>query len=86
MSENMGPSFAEAIGKDREAFLELDSTGLNSLHSLALGGSAACVRILLEAGMDHRAKTRSGKTALELATMMEWPRVVELLRGAETKS
>lgn len=83
MSENMAVGLAEAVGKGREAFFELDAAGLNSLHSLALGGSAACVKVLLQAGADPHAKTRSGRTALELATMMGWPRVVELLRDAE---
>jgi hypothetical protein len=83
MSENMADGLAEAVGKDRKAFFELGVAGLNTLHSLALGGSAAGVKVLLEAGADPHAKTRSGRTARELATMMEWPRVVELLRAAE---
>lgn len=83
MSENMADGLAEAIGKRREAFFALGGAGLNTLHSLALGGSLACVRVLLEAGADPHAKTRSGKTALELATMMGWPRVAELLRNAK---
>jgi uncharacterized protein YegJ (DUF2314 family) len=83
MSENMADGLAEAIGKDRKAFFELGPAGLNTLHSLALGGSAAGVKVLLAAGADPRMKTRSGKTALELAAMMGWPRVVQLLRDAE---
>jgi uncharacterized protein YegJ (DUF2314 family) len=82
MSENMAPGLAEAIGKDREAFFELGPSGLNTLHSLALGGSAACVKALLEANADPHVKTKGGKTALELARTMGWPRVVELLRAA----
>jgi uncharacterized protein YegJ (DUF2314 family) len=83
MSENMASGLAEAVGKARAAFFELDAAGLNTLHSLALGGSAAGVKVLLEAGADPHAKTTSGRTALELATMMGWPRVVELLRAAK---
>ncbi len=79
MSENMAQGIAEEIEKNREAFFALGSDGLNTLHSPALGGSAACVKALLEAGADPRAKTKSGKTALDLATMMEWPRVVGAL-------
>jgi uncharacterized protein YegJ (DUF2314 family) len=85
MSENMANGLAEAIGKDRQAFFELGPVGLNTLHSLALGGSAACIRVLLEEGADPQMKTRSGRTAIELATMMEWPRVVELLRDAPAR-
>jgi uncharacterized protein YegJ (DUF2314 family) len=83
MSENMADGLAEAVEKDRGAFFALGPAGLNTLHSLALGGSAAGVRVLLKAGADPHLKTRSGRTALELAEMMGWPRVVELLRGAE---
>ena len=83
MSENMGPSLADAVAKDPAAFFELGPSGLNTLHSLALGGSAACVRVLLAAGADPHLKTKSGKTALELATLMGWPRVVALLQGAQ---
>jgi len=83
MSENMADGLAEAVAKERQAFFELGTTGLNALHSLALGGSAAGVKVLLAAGADPHVKTRSGRTALELATMMEWPRVVELLRNAK---
>jgi uncharacterized protein YegJ (DUF2314 family) len=83
MSENMAPRVAEAVAEDRDGFFALGPIGLNPLHSLALGGSAACVKALLEAGADPTTPTRSGKTALDLATVMDWPRVVELLREAE---
>jgi hypothetical protein len=82
MSENMAAGLAAAVGKDRDAFFELGEAGLNGLHSLALGGSTAGVKVLLEAGADPHMTTRNGRTALELATMMGWPRVVELLRNA----
>ena len=85
MSENMGDSLAEAIAQDRAGFLELGAAGLNTLHSLALGGSAAGVRVLLAAGADPHLRTKSGRTARELAEMMGWPRVVELLREAEAR-
>lgn len=88
MSENMAKKLREEIGKHRAAFLE-EATGdeqLTVLHSLALGGSAACVRVLLENGANPLLKTRSGKTARELAEQMGWPGVVELLRAAESKA
>jgi len=84
MSENMASGFASALDDHREAFFELGPDGLNALHSLALGGSAACVKVLLEAGADPSVKTASGKTARELAEFMGWPRVVALLGSAES--
>ncbi|MEZ4372263.1 MAG: DUF2314 domain-containing protein [Polyangiaceae bacterium] len=84
MSENMGPSLREAVTSNPDAFFSLGDDGLNMLHSLALGGSAAGVRELLASGADPRVKTaHTGRTARDLAEMMGWPRVVELLRAAE---
>ncbi|MCB9585838.1 MAG: DUF2314 domain-containing protein [Polyangiaceae bacterium] len=84
MSENMAPSLEQAIAGNREAFFSLGEDGLNTLHSLALGGSAAGVRVLLAHGADPSVKTaNTGRTARDLAEMMGWPRVVELLRAAE---
>jgi ankyrin repeat protein len=79
----MAKDLAAAVEGDRSGFLELGASGLNTLHSLALGGSAACVKVLLSVGADPRVKTKRGKTALELAEAMGWPRVVELLRDAQ---
>ena len=83
MSENMARDLIEQVGRDREAWFALGREGLNTLHSLALGGSLACVRALLEAGADPHVKTKRGKTARDLATMMGWPRVADVLRDAE---
>jgi uncharacterized protein YegJ (DUF2314 family) len=85
MSENMASGLAEAIEKDRNGFFEIGPAGLNTLHSLALGGSAACVKALLDAGADPRAKTAKGRTSRELAETMGWPRVVSMLRSEEAK-
>lgn len=83
MSENMAAGFAQAVDKDPQGFLQsCDDDGLTTLHSLALGGSAAGVRVLLEKGADPRARTKAGHTALDLAELMGWSRVADLLRGA----
>jgi uncharacterized protein len=86
MSENMAPALADAVAKDRAGFLELGPSGLSTLHSFALGGSAACVAALLRSGADPRLKTKHGKTARELAMMMGWPRVEKLLLEAEART
>jgi len=83
MSENMAKGLAEAIDANREAFFELGDEGLNTLHSMTLGGSAACVKVLLDAGADPSQKTSQGRTPRELAETMGWPRVVALLQDAE---
>jgi len=83
MSESMASGFASVLEDNKESFFELGPDGLNALHSLALGGSSACVKVLLAAGADPSVKTSKGKTARELAQSMGWPRVVALLKNAE---
>jgi len=83
MSESMASGFESVLEDNKESFFEVGSEGLNTLHSLALGGSAACVKVLLAAGADPRVLTSKGKTARQLAEQMGWPRVVALLEAAE---
>lgn len=81
MSANMSKELAKAVDQNPNAFLrDADESGLTMLHSLALGGSAACVEVLLAKGADVSRKTRSGKTAHELATQMGWPNVAALIQ------
>ena len=87
MSENMREKLAEAVAQDSAAFFtSTDADGFTILHSLALGGSAGGVQVLLEAGADPWLKTVRGKTARELAERMGWPRVVALLEAAEAQT
>lgn len=86
MSENMAVGLPETIAEDPERFFAVGPAGLSTLHSMALGGSAACVSALLQAGADPLQKTTSGRTARELAASMGWPRVVELLREVEARA
>ncbi len=83
MSENMAAGLAEAVAKDPSGFSAPGDDGLTTLHSLALGGSRACVQVLLENGVDTTVRTPSGKTARDLANQMGWPAVVALLQAAE---
>lgn len=85
MSQNAAIGLAEALSNDREGFLRLGPDGLNTLHSLALGGSWACMKVLLEQGVDPSVKTSRGKTAEDLAVVMGWPKVVDLLRRARSR-
>jgi uncharacterized protein YegJ (DUF2314 family) len=81
MSESMARGLGDAVDRNREAFLSsADEAGLTTLHSLALAGSEACVRTLLSKGADRSQRTKAGKTALDLAATMGWPRVIDLLK------
>jgi len=85
MSINMAADgLAEAIEENPEGYLrQCDESGLNTLHSLALGGSVACVKVLLEKGADPHVKTKSGHTARALAEAMGWGEVANLLKASE---
>lgn len=80
MSVNMAEALGEQIQANPNAFLnDADPDGFTMLHSLALGGSADGVRILLEAGADRTRTTKRGFTPRELAERLGWPRCVALL-------
>ncbi len=82
MSENMADSLSDAIAEQGAALVTgVDENGLNLLHHMALGGSAACVRVLLDAGADRSVRTEAGLTARDLAERVGWPHVVGLIDG-----
>lgn len=82
MSENMGPSLKEQLAKQPSAVREKDERGWTLLHHQALAGSAATVKVLLEAGADRNAVTNHGMTPLDLAKVLSWDNVVALLRDS----
>ncbi len=79
MSENCGPSFDKQLAGAPEIVNDPDENGWTLLHHQALAGSAATVRALLANGANTRAKTKDGRTALDLARAMGWPRIISLL-------
>jgi uncharacterized protein len=81
MSINMAPSLREQIAKDPSFITSKDERGWTILHHLALAGSLACVKVVLEAGADAKAKTAKGFTAAQLAKVLGWNEVVALLEG-----
>jgi len=83
MSENMTAKYAEQLAADPRPARVRDDAGWTQLHRFALGGSAGVVDLLLRAGADRAATTPDGRTALDLAEAIGWPRVVELLEAGE---
>jgi ankyrin repeat protein len=79
MSEAMAPSLKEQLAKDPCLVSAKDDRGWTFLHQQALAGSAATVKVLLEAGADPNAVTNHGMTPLQLAKSLGWEKVVALL-------
>ena len=84
MSENMGPSLKKQLAEDPDLVHSTDERGWTFLHQLALAGSLASVKLLLEAGADVDAKTNDGKTALDLAKSLGWEKVIALLKTSKS--
>ncbi|WP_407465532.1 DUF2314 domain-containing protein [Xanthomonas campestris] len=82
MSENMDPKFDEGLRDQPEMVQLRDDAGWTLLQRDALAGNYQPVALLLQYGADPTLRTPSGKTALDLARQMQWPRIVQLLEGA----
>lgn len=80
MSENMAEKIAEALTEHPHAVTDLDADGWTMLHREALAGNLTPVRLLVQHGADKTARNAKGQTALELATLMGWPNIIEFLR------
>jgi uncharacterized protein YegJ (DUF2314 family) len=82
MSENMAASLKEQLAKDPSLASVTNERGWTLLHQEALAGSAATVKVLLEAGADPNARTDDDKTPLQLARSLGWEKVAALLTRA----
>ena len=79
MSEAMASKWKSQLLADASLANSKDDKGWTFLHHLALAGSAATVRVLLECGADPNAVTNHGMTPLQLAKSLGWDKVVALL-------
>ena len=79
MSVAMAPSLQAQLAKDPSLVRKRDERGWTFLHEEALAGSAATVKVLLDAGADRSALTNDGMTAGQLARSLGWTRVIDLL-------
>lgn len=79
MDANMRESLHDALKEHPQMMSSVDDYGLSMLHQEAIAGNDNAVSVLLEHGVDQTTQTPHGHTAFDLAKMMGWPKVVDLL-------
>jgi len=79
MCINMAEKVREFLQQYPDQITEVDEDGLTMLHREAIAGNKSNVQILLEAKADLNKTSKSGKTALAYAQMMEWEHLFEVL-------
>lgn len=79
MSKHMAAALKKHLKDDPTGPLEPDENGWTTLHSMALAGSAATVKVLLAHGADANAVTGNGLTPLQLARALGWEKVAAML-------
>ena len=58
---------------------DADEFGYTQLHHEAIAGNLNLVNLLLENGASKNARTKSGKTAAELAKQIGWSEIAKVL-------
>ena len=79
MSDNMGASLDDTLKGDPSLLEYADENGFTFLHQLAMAGSLAGVKVLLDHGANKEVLTNNGFTAKGLAELFNWGQVVSLL-------
>jgi len=79
MSENMASSWQDHLAQNPSHFSAKGHDGWTLLHHDASAGSSATVKVLLAAGADPNAAAENGMTPLQLARVLGWDSVAELL-------
>ncbi|MCM8540337.1 MAG: DUF2314 domain-containing protein [Lentisphaeraceae bacterium] len=79
MSDNMGPSLNDTLNNDPSLIDYADENGFTFLHQLAMAGSFAGVKVLIDHGVDKEKLTNNGLSAKELAKFFHWDKVISLL-------
>lgn len=79
LSEAAASSLSDQLTRTPSLLSATGHNGWTLLHQDASAGSAATVKVLLEAGANPNAVTEQGVTPLQLAKALGWDSVVELL-------
>ena len=79
MSKNMRGQVEQYIKAHPSMVADTDELGFTQLHHEALAGNLTIVNLLLENGANKNARTKSGKTAAELAKQIGWSEIAKVL-------
>ena len=80
MSKNMCGQVEQYIKAHPSMVADADELGFTQLHHEALAGNLTIVNLLLENGASKNARTKSGKTAAELAKQIGWSEIAKVLK------
>ena len=79
MSKNMADKMREFLVENPNEISKKDENDLTLLHKETIAGNKTNVEILLELGADKNEKSKTNKTSLEYAELMNWEHLKELL-------
>lgn len=80
MSLNIAKRMESDLKANPDQFLKADQKGNSMLHYDSLAGNLAQVKVLLANGAKRENKNRDGKTAYNLASVLKWNKVMEILK------
>ena len=79
MCKNVREKFEQYVKENPSIVTDTDEEGFTQLHREALAGNLALVNVLLANGADKNVRTKSGKTAADLAEHLGWKDIVKAL-------
>ena len=79
MCKNVREKFEQYVKENPSILTDVDELGFTQLHHEALAGNLALVNVLLANGTDKNVRTKSGKTAADLAENLGWKDIVKAL-------
>ena len=80
MSKNMTEQFENYAKEHPSVATDADEFGYTQLHHEAIAGNLNLVNLLLKYGADKNARTKSGKTAAQLAKQIGWSEIAKVLK------
>lgn len=80
MSKVMEKPARDFFTENLDVVVAVAENGMTRLHTETIAGNKTAVDILLELGADKNAKTKTGKTALDFATALNWSHLIPVLK------